>query len=44
MVQFGAGSKFTGEIYFDLDRRVAAFSETHSDLKLGVGGQEMPLK
>ncbi len=44
MVKFGDGSKFNGEIYFDIDRRVATSSETHSDLKLGVGGQEMPMK
>jgi hypothetical protein len=43
MMQFGEGSKFTGEVYFDLDRKVVTSSEVKSELKLSVAGKEAPL-
>lgn len=44
MVKIAEGSKLTGESYFDLDRKVMDFSETNTDLKMNVAGQEVPVK
>lgn len=43
LVKFADGSKFTGEIFFDLDRKVVTSSEIKSDLKLSIAGKEAPL-
>lgn len=43
LVQIGPGSKFSGEILFDLDRRVVANSTTSTELKLTIGGQDAPI-
>ena len=43
LVQFGPGSKFSGEILFDLDRKVVASSIVKTELKLTISGQEAPM-
>jgi hypothetical protein len=44
MVKIGAGSKMSGETYFDLDRKVVDYTETNTEIKMSVGGQEVPMK
>lgn len=43
LVKFSEGSKFSGDMYFDLDRKVVSSSEMKSDLKLSIAGKEAPL-
>ena len=42
-VKFGDGSKFSGVMYFDLDRKEVTRSEMNSHLKLIICGKEAPL-
>ena len=44
MVKIAEGSKVTGESYFDLDRKVMDHSETNTEIKMNIGGQEVPMK
>lgn len=43
VVQFGSGSRFSGEILFDLDRKVVATSVVKTELKLTIGGRDAPM-
>ena len=44
MIKISDESKLSGESYFDLDRKVMDFSETNTELKMNVGGQDVPMK
>lgn len=38
-----SGSKFTGEVHFDLERRTVTSQEVRLELKMGIQGQQVPL-
>jgi hypothetical protein len=40
----GEGSKFSGELLFDLERRVIVASESRTEINLQVQGQNVPMK
>lgn len=43
VITLGSGSKFTGELLFDLDRKVITSSQTTSTLQVLIEGKEAPL-
>lgn len=43
VITIGPGSKFTGELFFDLDRKVVTSTSTHSIINVLIEGKEAPL-
>ncbi|MEY4485127.1 MAG: hypothetical protein RL693_2579 [Verrucomicrobiota bacterium] len=43
VIRFGSGSKFTGEIFFDLDRRLVSRSSMNSTISVLADGRAAPL-